>query len=211
MSTDTRQRGEITKMMDLREAKLCLDEFRVSLEATSAMIKPNVAKGELYEYVEEANRSLNVVLGMHAKEALILSILVQRRLTAILVKAQGFPDACNDVLVALNELQLAINKATEAQARYEQKAAPIRSSLPLAIEKFKRDNGRMTTEQAAAFDRKVAEHDREAAALNADKEQPEKANPLKLAIYGFKHQHGLMMTEQEREEYDRLKMIKPTE
>ena len=69
-------------MMDLREAKACLDEYSVSLDTMCAMLKPNVAQGELGETIEKLNGSLIKTLDVHIKEAVELCIFIQRGMNA---------------------------------------------------------------------------------------------------------------------------------
>jgi hypothetical protein len=70
-----------TKMMDLREATACLDEYCISLANICGMIKPAVAKGELTEAIGKLNTSLIETLDAQIKEAVVLSIMIQEEMT----------------------------------------------------------------------------------------------------------------------------------
>ena len=91
-------------MMDLREAKACLDEYSVSLATMCAMLKPNVAQGELREAIEKLNGSLIETLDVHIKEALILSIMIQQQMNARRERMLDFAGEWADVLVAIDQL-----------------------------------------------------------------------------------------------------------
>jgi hypothetical protein len=78
-------------MMDLREAKACLDEYCVSLANICGMLKPNVADGELGETMGKLNDSLIAMLNTHVKEAVILSIMIWREVNARHEQMVDFP------------------------------------------------------------------------------------------------------------------------
>ena len=131
-------------MMDLREAKACLDEYSVSLATTCAMLKPNVAQGELGETIEKLNGSFIKTLDVHIREAVKLCIIIQRGMNARRERMLDFTREEADVLVALDRLRLATNKAAEARAEYLRKAAVKETETPNrvaeAIKEFKRRN-----------------------------------------------------------------------
>lgn len=136
-------------MMDLREAKACLDEYRISLATTCEMLKPNVAEGELGEAIGKLNDSLIAMLNTHVKEALVLSIMIWRQMNAIHEQMVDFPDEWADLLVALNQLKLTTDKAAEARAEYLRKAAEketeIANPVVEAIREFRRTHAHLFT------------------------------------------------------------------
>jgi hypothetical protein len=142
-------RCEYAKMMDLREAKACLDEYRISLATTCEMLKPNVAEGELGEAIGKLNDSLIAMLNTHVKEALVLYIMIWRQMNARHEQMVDFPDEWADLLVALNQLKLATDRADEAQAEYLRKAAALGTEIanPVveAIRKFKQTHAHLFT------------------------------------------------------------------
>jgi hypothetical protein len=99
------------KIMDLGEAKACLDEYACRLNGVSGMIKPNVAAGELGKTIEKFNDSVIAQLDVLVKEALILSIMIQREMNARHEQTLDFLGEWTDLLVALNQLKLAIDEA----------------------------------------------------------------------------------------------------
>jgi hypothetical protein len=102
-------------MMDLREATACLDEHRISLATTCGMLKPNVAKGELGKVIGELNDSLIERLNAQEKDATILSIIIWEELKETHEQMVDYPGELADLLVALDQLKLATDKATEAR------------------------------------------------------------------------------------------------
>jgi len=107
--------------MDLREAIACLDEYRISLANIGGMLRPNIAEGELGEAIKKLNDSLIETLNAQEKEAMILSIMIWRELKATHEQVVDFPDGWADLLVALNQLNLATDTAAEARAEYLRK------------------------------------------------------------------------------------------
>jgi hypothetical protein len=151
-------RCEYAKIMDLREATACLDEYRISLTNIGGMLKPNVAEGELREATEKLNESLIETLNAQIKEALVLSIMIREEMNARHERMLDFPGEWADVLVALNQLSLATDRAAEARAEYLRKAAasnanPVRD----AVEKFRRTQGLMGKEESEEYDRKMSQ------------------------------------------------------
>jgi hypothetical protein len=108
-------------MMDLREAKACLDEYRISLATTCEMLTPTVAEGELGESVGKLHGSLIAMLNTHVKEAHILSIMIWKQINATLEQIVEFPDEVADLVVALNQLELATDRAAEVREEYLRK------------------------------------------------------------------------------------------
>jgi S-adenosylhomocysteine hydrolase len=111
------------RIMDFREAKACLDEYRISLDATCGMINSNVAKGELGDAIGKLNDSVLTMLQGHQKEALALSVLIQQEMTTRIDQMPDFLEEWTDVLVALDELRVTIDKASKVQADYLQTIA----------------------------------------------------------------------------------------
>ena len=114
-------RCEYAKMMDLREAKACLDEYRISLATACEMLRPTVAEGELGEAIGELNDTLIAMLNTHVKEARILSIMIWEQINATHEQIVEFPDELADLLVALNQLKLATDRAAEVREEYLRK------------------------------------------------------------------------------------------
>jgi hypothetical protein len=133
--------------MDFREAKACLDEYRISLDATCGMIKSNVAKGELGDAIAKLNDRLLTMLQDQQKEALALAVLIQEEMTTQKDQMADFLEEWADVLVALNELRVTIDKASQVPVDYLRaiaeneakeeaaKLAPYATSL--AIQRFR--------------------------------------------------------------------------
>lgn len=151
------------KKMDLREAKACLNEYRISLNATCGMLKPVAgAEGELRNAVEKLNDGLIATLGVHRKEAIILSIAIQEELTARINQMQDFPDEWTEVVAALNELKVATDKAGQVKAGHlraiaadesKKEGIPVLNLTVLAIDKFRREHGMMNDQEREEYDR----------------------------------------------------------
>src|SRR2546422_2384795 len=109
-------------MMDLREARACLDEHRIFLAAISDMLKPNVAKDEAGQAIGKFNDGLIETLNSQLKEPVILSILISEGITETPEQVVEFPGEGADLVVALNQLRLAIDKAAEAREVYLRQA-----------------------------------------------------------------------------------------
>jgi hypothetical protein len=105
-------------MMDLREAKVCLEEYCVSLANTCGMLKPKVAEGKLGEAIEKLNDKLLAMLEAQVKEALVLSIMIREDMNERHERMVDFPGEWADVLVALNQLSLATDSAAETRTEY---------------------------------------------------------------------------------------------
>lgn len=67
-------------MMDLQEAKACLDEHRIALANICGMLKPVVAEGALGETLGKLNQKLIEKLNDQEKDATILSIIIMEEL-----------------------------------------------------------------------------------------------------------------------------------
>jgi hypothetical protein len=136
-------------MMDLREAKACLDEYWVSLANICGMIKPIVAEGKLREAIGKLNESLIETLNAQIKEALVLSIMIREEMTARHERMLDFPGEWADVLVALNQLSLATDRAAEAREEFLRKAAvketKIANPVSEAIREYKRTHAHLFT------------------------------------------------------------------
>lgn len=128
--------------MDLREAIACLDEYRISLATIGGTLRPNIAAGELGEAIKKLNDSLIETLNAQLKEARILSILIWQEMNAKHEQMVDFPAEWADLLVALNQLKLAIDTAAEARAEHLRKAATsnvyAETELSIAIREFRR-------------------------------------------------------------------------
>src|SRR5258705_11692817 len=110
-------------MMDLGEARACLDEHRILLAAISEMLKPNVAKGEAGQAIGKFDDGLVETLNSQLKDAVILSILIWEEIKETPEQIVDFLGEGADLVEALNQLKLAIDKATQAQAEYLRKTA----------------------------------------------------------------------------------------
>jgi hypothetical protein len=144
-------------MMDLREAKACLDEHRILLAAIPGMLKPNVARGEAGQAIGKFNDGLVETLNSQLKDAVILSILIWEEIKETPEQMVDFLREGADLVVALNHLKLAIDKATEAVAEFHQAAAEANdvkdkgtqagNPVSIAIAEFKRRTGWMSDEE----------------------------------------------------------------
>jgi len=111
----------MTTMMDFREAIACLNEYQNSLANICRILKPSVAQGELGEALRKFDEKLHELLDPEIKDALTLSIIIWEKLGEI-PEVVDFVDELADLLVALNQLKLGINEATEARAEYLRKS-----------------------------------------------------------------------------------------
>jgi hypothetical protein len=114
--------GGMTMMMDFREAIACLNEYRNSLANICRMLKPSDAQGELGEALRELDERLLELLDDEKKDALRLLIIIWEKLPEIIEEVVDLPEELPDLLVALNQLKLGINEATEARAEYLRKS-----------------------------------------------------------------------------------------
>ena len=109
------------------------------------MLKPNVAEGKLREAIGKLNDSLIETLNAQIKEAVVLSIMILEEMIARREQMLDFPGEWADVLVALNQLSLATDRAAEARAEYLRKAAAKETETPNpiveAIREYKRTHG----------------------------------------------------------------------
>jgi hypothetical protein len=108
------------RKMDLREAKACLDEYRGWLDSTRGMLKQRTGEGERRDAVGKRNtKQIASLLEVHGDEARILSKIILREMT---VQDQehlsNFHNEWMEIIDALNELEVAIDKAEEARADY---------------------------------------------------------------------------------------------
>jgi hypothetical protein len=151
-------------MMDLREAKACLDEYRISLATTCEMLRPTVAEGELGEAAGKLHGSLIAMLNTHVKEANILSIMIWKQINATLEQIVEFPDEVADLVVALNQLELATDRAAEVREEYlrktgaskvNAKGTEVANPTAVAIEAFKREQALRRKEEREEYDRKM--------------------------------------------------------
>jgi hypothetical protein len=134
-----------SKMMDLREATACLDEYRASLANIGAMLRLNVAEGELGEAIGRLNDGLVATLRAQTKEARILSNLILEEMNAKHEQMLDFPDQLTDLWTALNQIKIAIDKAA-AQSEFLRKAAANTADVTespgaKAIREFRRKRG----------------------------------------------------------------------
>ena len=141
-------------MMDLREATACFDEHRISLAAISGMLKPNVAEGEAGQAVEKFNARLVETLNSQLQHAVILSIVVCEEMKETPEQLLEFPSELADFFVALNQLRLNIDKATEVGAEYRRQAEAANkekergAGVSEGIQRFLRSIGWMSDEEA---------------------------------------------------------------
>jgi hypothetical protein len=106
------------RKMDLREAKACLDEYRVSLDRTRGILIPSTGEGELRDAVEKRNARLMALLEVERKEALILSKTIVLEMIARDDKQLLDFLEWAEIVDALIELWVAIDKAEQARAEY---------------------------------------------------------------------------------------------
>jgi hypothetical protein len=151
--------------MDLRQAKACLDEYRISLDAKCGMLKRNAADGALRDAVEKLNDSLSASLEVHSEEALILSIIIRRQMIAREDQILDFPDEWAELDFALNKLKVATDQAEQARAEYlrtkkadegKKKGKEEPNATVLAIQKFKHEKGLMKNQEREEYDRNAA-------------------------------------------------------
>src|SRR5438445_11648314 len=147
------------RLMNFREAIICLDEYSVSIGNFSGMLKPNSAQGELGEALRKVNDALMEKLKDRVKESTILSILINEDLIENREQMADFPAEWAQVLEALARVKLASNTAAEAQAEYLREtaarnaAAKAPGSLSAALAKFRREAGLMGEEENEEQDR----------------------------------------------------------
>jgi hypothetical protein len=108
------------RKMDLREAKACLDEYRVWLDTTCGMLKQRTGEGERRDAVGKRNTSLiAALLEVYRDEARILSKIILREM---IVQDQehlsNFHNEWMEIIDALKELEVAIDKAEQAREEY---------------------------------------------------------------------------------------------
>src|SRR5436190_20101299 len=108
-------------MMDLQEAKACLDEHRITLANICGMLKPVDAEGELGEVLGKLNQNLIEKLNDQEKDATILSIIILEEMKETREQLMDFPGEFADLFVSLNQLRLEIGKVAEARAEYFRK------------------------------------------------------------------------------------------
>jgi hypothetical protein len=108
------------RKMDLREAKACLEEYRVSLDAMSGKLKTSTGEDKHRDAIERRKVSLILaLLEMDRKEALILSETIVLEMCARDGKQiLDFLDEWTEIVGALNKLWVAIDKAQQARAEY---------------------------------------------------------------------------------------------
>lgn len=148
-------------MMDLREARACLDEHRILLAAISEMLKPNGAKGEAGQAIGKFNDGLVETLNSRLKDAVILSILIWEEIKETPEQMVDFLGEGADLVEALNQLKLAIDKATEAVAEFHQAAAEAKAkavkdnsnSIAAEVDAFRRRTGLMSKEEIEEYER----------------------------------------------------------
>jgi hypothetical protein len=106
--------------MDLREAKVCLDEYRALLDSIRSMLEARTGEGEHRDATEKRNTSrIAAWLEASRKEALILS---NRIVLEMYVRDDeeifDFSDEWKEINVAQNKLWVAIDKAEQAREEY---------------------------------------------------------------------------------------------
>lgn len=150
-------------MIDFQEAKACIDEYCILLANISSMLRPNVAEGELREAIGKLDDSLLPILDAHVKQARILHIMILEKTNARPEQMAVFLYEWSALLVALNKLKLATDRAAEARAEYVRRTVTVvakgtetvdRSAE--AIQAFKRKQGRMRKEEREEYDRKMS-------------------------------------------------------
>jgi hypothetical protein len=134
----------MTTTMDFREAIACLNEYQNSLANICRMLKPSVTQGELGDALRKLDEKLLELLDAEKKDALRLSIIIWEKLPEIIEEVVDLPEELPDLLVALNQLKLGINEATEARAEYLRKSEANNvtergNSTAEAIEEFMRE------------------------------------------------------------------------
>jgi hypothetical protein len=153
--SDAYDRRLIMRAMDFREAKACLDEYRIAIAATCGMMRLNVAGGELDKAIGDLNDSLITALKSLVKEARVLSITIWEELIKRKDQMLDFPDEWAGLLIALDEIQRGTNEAAEKLAHHVQatrdsdakRTGPKPSASALAIQKFRRERGMMNKQE----------------------------------------------------------------
>jgi hypothetical protein len=150
-------RGVMQKMIDLQEARACLDEHRIALANICGMLKPVVAEGGLGEALGKLNQKLIEKLNDQEKDAAILSIIILEEMKETRDQLMDFPGEFSDLFVALNQLSLEIGKVAEARVEYFRKTAEANdvkakgteadNPVSIAIAEFKRSIGWMSDEE----------------------------------------------------------------
>ena len=148
----------VCKVMDLREAIACLDEYRISLANIGGMLRPNVAEGKFGEAIKKLNDSLIETLDAQVKEAKILSIMIWEEMNATHQQMADFPAEWADLLTALNQLKVATDTAAQARAEYLRKTAASNApKLNDALRAFRRKAGLLSKEQSEEYDRNMSQ------------------------------------------------------
>jgi hypothetical protein len=144
-------------MMDLREAKECLDEFSTSIRAGCATPSNKVPKGYLAEKIIGRNDKQIAQIQELQQESVKLSIHLH---DAIVDDPGNFDDFSIDfraVLTALRENELARMHAAEAVGQFvkatadEANKGPKRNATAEAIRRFEFNEHLMTPEERQAF------------------------------------------------------------
>ena len=161
LKSECQQVGVCMTTMDLREATACLNEYRNLLANICRMLKPSAAQGELGEALRKVDEKLLELLDPEIKDALRLLIIIWDELGKI-PEVVDFPEELADLLVALNQLQLGINEATEARAECQRqiaansvKAKGAESPTAIAIREFLRKHRELGKEERKKYDREV--------------------------------------------------------
>jgi len=158
--------GGYVAMMDLQEARACLDEHRIVLACICGMLKPVVAEGGVGEALGKLNQKLIEKLNDEQKDAIILSIIISEEMKETHEQLMDFPGEFADLFVALNQLRLEIGKVAEARAEYFRKTAEANdvkakgtqagNRVSIAIAEFKRRQALMKKEEGEEDDRNMS-------------------------------------------------------
>ena len=159
--------GGYVAMMDLQEAKACLDEHRIALANICGMLKPVVAEGGLGEALGKLNQNLIEKLNDQEKDATVLSIIISEEMKEAHEQLMDFPGEFADLFVALNQLRLEIGKVAEARAEYFRETAEANdvkakgtqagNPISMAIAEFQRRQTLMKKEEGEEYDRNMSQ------------------------------------------------------
>jgi hypothetical protein len=189
--------------MDLREAKACLGEYRNSLSALCDILNSNVTE----DGHRELKDSVAATLGTHTNEALALYAKILKEMIARRDHMVDCLGEWADLMVELNALKDAIDRAEQARANHLQVTATSDTKkeetfslnpTALAILRFKHRHGGLNAQEREEYNRNEALRK----AIDAEEEEDRTPTPTQLAIEKYLYEHG-SMSDQEREKYER--------